>query len=367
MRIPLIVLALWSAGSAPAQAPIGDDGASVVRIADDAYAIIHRDASTDWESGATAWPHGNTGVIIGPDYAIVIDATFLPARARADIALIRRLTSKPVRYLVNTHWHGDHVHGNAAYRDAFPGVVIVGSRVNHDHIATQQSRIAVRAKRPDGPMRVALSALEDVRARGRDSTGRAYSAAQLARIDTGIAQRRLELAGLAEVRVAAPDLLFERELVLRLGEREVVLRDWGPGNSPSDITVHLPGQRILFTGDLVVHPVPFAFGVHPLPWSRTLRALEALPVSALVPGHGPVLRDHGHTRLVRELLEAVTARVQAAVAAGAGPDETARQVDLDDFRARFIDGSANARVYWEGSVLGSLVPRAFSCVQGLGC
>src|SRR4030042_279565 len=95
--------ALSSAGLA--QLP-SDSGARMERVADGVYAIIHRDATREWPSGATDWPHGNTGVVIGDAGILVVDATFYPSRARADIALIRRLSDRPVRYLVNTHGHG---------------------------------------------------------------------------------------------------------------------------------------------------------------------------------------------------------------------------------------------------------------------
>jgi alkyl sulfatase BDS1-like metallo-beta-lactamase superfamily hydrolase len=83
-------------GSARAQ--VRDSTARLERIGDGIFAIIHDDA-TD------AWPHGNTGVVIGRDGGLVVDATYLPSRARADIELIGKVTDKPVRWLVITHWH----------------------------------------------------------------------------------------------------------------------------------------------------------------------------------------------------------------------------------------------------------------------
>src|SRR5919205_1021909 len=124
----LKLLRLAAAVASPLLAQAGDGGARVERVGDGVYAIIHDDATTEWPSGVTDWPHGNTGVVVGDDGVLVVDATYLPSRARADIALIRRLTDRPVRYLVNTHWHMDHTHGNEAYRDSFPGVIIVTER-----------------------------------------------------------------------------------------------------------------------------------------------------------------------------------------------------------------------------------------------
>src|SRR5512132_1833989 len=109
MRLTLLLLA-GLAGTASAQAR--DSTARMERIADGVYAILHDDATDQW-------PHGNTGVIVGKDAVLVVDACYLPSRARADIALIRSVTNKPVRYLVYTHWHFDHNNGASAYVDAY--------------------------------------------------------------------------------------------------------------------------------------------------------------------------------------------------------------------------------------------------------
>ena len=146
-----------------------DSTARVERLADGVYAIIHDDATDQW-------PHGNTGVVVSDDGVLVVDATYLPSRARGDIALIRRLTDRPVRYLVNTHWHMDHTHGNEAYRDAFPGVTIVTERRTREFSELNTRYWSRYSTAPDSPRRQALRELEDELARGADSTGKAHTA-----------------------------------------------------------------------------------------------------------------------------------------------------------------------------------------------
>ena len=83
-------------------------------LAENVYVIEHDDATDEW-------PHGNTGVIVGRTGVFVVDSGYLPSRARADIALIRRVTDKPVRFLLTTHWHFDHNNGAIAYVASVPG------------------------------------------------------------------------------------------------------------------------------------------------------------------------------------------------------------------------------------------------------
>src|SRR5205807_631278 len=84
------------------------------------------------EDAPDTFPQGNTLVVIGTRDVLVVDSCYLPSSAKQDIAQIKQWTTKPVRYLVNTHWHYDHTMGNGAYMDAFPGVTIVA------HVETQK-------------------------------------------------------------------------------------------------------------------------------------------------------------------------------------------------------------------------------------
>ena len=95
--------------------------AAAVQIAEGVWAIRHPHAPD-------GFPQGNTTVVLGRREALVVDAPYLPSAARADAAEIRKLTKKPVRWLVNTHWHPDHTRANAVYASEFPGLSIVAQR-----------------------------------------------------------------------------------------------------------------------------------------------------------------------------------------------------------------------------------------------
>src|SRR5499427_7046644 len=91
------------------------------KLADGIYAFIAPESKTPFVSG-------NSLAVVGSDGVLVVDSTNVPSLARRMIGDIRKLTDKPVRVLVNTHWHPDHLMGNAAYQEAFPGVNIVSTR-----------------------------------------------------------------------------------------------------------------------------------------------------------------------------------------------------------------------------------------------
>jgi glyoxylase-like metal-dependent hydrolase (beta-lactamase superfamily II) len=348
-------------------AQLTDNGARVERLADGVYAIIHDDALQTWPHLGTDWPHSNTGVIIGDDGVLVVDATFLPSRAAADIALIRRLTPRPVRYLINTHWHGDHTHGNGVYRDSFPGIRIISSRVNRSYIDRNQTRFRTRSGQPSYPSRATLARFETMLRTGIDE-GQALSSEQRANLQRLIEQRRHEIADMGRTATSPPDSVFDGRLTIMLGGRRVELRDHGHANSPSDVSVFLPAERILFTGDIVVHPVPYAFASYPTFWVDVLQDLERLSPDVVVPGHGLVFHDLTYVREVRGLLTAVLARSEPLVRRGITADSARKLLDLTDLRRRF-DPQLTPRLgeMWDASIVDALTLRAFQCLQGVTC
>jgi cyclase len=291
-------------------APRGDATARLEPVADGVWAILHDNATEEW-------PHGNTGVIIGDDGVLVVDSTYLPSRARADISLIRQLTDKPVRYLVYTHWHFDHNNGGIAYKEAFPWLSVVSQRDTARWIELNGlwwSRMQTAA---GSPHHLSLEKLQAQLTSGKDEKEAPLGAEARRALEQNIAQRKGEADELASLQVVTPDRLFDRELNLSLGKRKVQLRNRGKGNSPDDVTVYLPDLQVLFTGDLLVQaPLPYTGASWPLSWIGVLRELETVPVRALVPGHGPVMHDHAYTRAIRGLMEAATQRVEAKVRQG---------------------------------------------------
>jgi glyoxylase-like metal-dependent hydrolase (beta-lactamase superfamily II) len=357
---PVILLLATLAAAAPAAAQARDDGARIERVGDGVYAIVHENASDEW-------PHGNTGVIVGDDGVFVVDAAYLPSRAKADIALIRTVTDKPVRYLAITHWHFDHNNGTVAYRDAFPGLTVVSERETARWIDLNATYWAKMSTAPASTRRASLAALEKRLALGADSAGQPpYTARVKDSLARVIRQRKGELEELATLTVVRPDLVFDRELTLQFGKRRIQLVNRGPANSPADVTIYLPDDRILFTGDILVQdPLPYPFGAWPVPWIGVLRDLEALPVASLVPGHGPVMRDHTYTRKVRQLMEAVTARVDSMVRRGMPLDQVQDSMSLEDVRRGYRPWTDAPPDDWR-QITRILIERAWKGVRGQG-
>jgi glyoxylase-like metal-dependent hydrolase (beta-lactamase superfamily II) len=331
----------------------------IERVADGVYAIIHDVADEQF-------PSGNAGVVVGDDGVLVVDAAYLPSHAKSDIALIRSVTDKPVRYVVITHLHRDHNGGTSAYRDAFPNVHVVSGAQTRAFIAINRAATAKSASAGGSPLHTALAALEARLAARTDSAGHGLAPSAIADLERRIEQRRTELEELSNLRVITPDVAVKNELDVFLGNRQVHVKNRGRANSPDDVSVYVPGASVLFSGDIVVQsPMPFTGATWPVEWSAVLRDIESERITAIVPGHGPVMRDLSYVKAVHALIDSVTSQVATLLARGMTLDQMQQSVDVTRLRAGSPAWSGSALDNdWKATVR-ALVERAWHELRGL--
>jgi cyclase len=312
--------------------------------------------------GDAAGVDGTAVVIINDTDVVVVDAQWSAATARRVVAEIRRLTSLPVRYVVNTHWHGDHWFGNQAYREAFPGVEFIAHRNTLIDLEAKEIPSIEQARTVALP-----EAIRDLRQRyagGVRRDGTLYTSDDSARVRKQIAALTWAIPVMAELRPLRPTLSITDSMVLHRGERTIEIRYLGRGNTRGDLTVWLPRERILVTGDLLVNPAPYSFGSYLGEWIRTLGALRTLPAVAVVPGHGAIQRDWTYLDLFVELLTSTLAQARAAVAKGLDLEATRKAVDLSALRTRFTGGDAAIGRAFDAFFVTPAVERAWLEARG---
>lgn len=206
-------------------------------------------------------PDGNSVLFAAPEGWVVVDSGRHPEHARALLALAGE---RPIRTLVNTHWHLDHVGGNPALRAAHPGLEVIASPAIDGALAGFLADYAAQ--------------LRDLLAKDADPTQADAWRAELARIEHGDALRPDRTISAAGPRVLAGrtfDVGFAADAV-----------------TGGDLWLYDPQTRVLAAGDLVTLPAPFLDTACPARWQAALADLAAVPFATLVPGHGaPMTHD----------------------------------------------------------------------------
>ncbi len=329
-------------------------GFEVVQVADGVYAAIRNEPP-----GLTV--NGNSVFIINESDVVVVDTTLTPGSAREVLAALRKLTKKPVKYVINTHWHDDHIIGNQVFRDAFPGVEFIAHARTREYLPTTGLSNRKQAMSEGGypgfiaALKSRLEKNESVFGGPMNDEERATYAS-----DIRIAERYMAENPRAEI--VLPTTTIEDRLTLHRGRRTIDIRYLGRGHTSGDLVVHLPGEGIVIVGDLVVWPVPYVGSPqsHIGDWSQTLDRLLALQPSAIIPGHGPVLRDHSYVKLMASLFASVQQQVSAAIARGETIEQVQKSVKLDDFQNSFAGDSRMKRLIFRNYVTGPAVMAAFA-------
>lgn len=274
-----------------------------VEVAEAVYAYVQPDGS---------WWINNTGFIVGSDGVTAIDATSTERRTRGFLDAIARVTSEPVRTLVNTHQHGDHTNGNCLFGDA----TIIGHRNCREGVKEQS-----------------IGGLEAV----------------FGDVEWG------------DLTITPPTVTFEHEIGLWVDDLLVELHYiGGPAHTTGDALAWIPDRRVLFSGDLVFNGgTPFVLMGSVSGSIAAVERLRAYDATTIVPGHGAVC---GPDRLdaVAGYLAFVQRTAAEAKGAGLAPLEAAREADLGEY-AEWLDSERLAgnlhRAYAEldGGVPGAAI------------
>jgi glyoxylase-like metal-dependent hydrolase (beta-lactamase superfamily II) len=225
----------------------------------------------------TAEGDPNTGVIVGDDGVMVIDTQATPLMAQEVIKRIRKVTSKPIKYVVLTHYHAVRVLGASAYKPQ----EIIASQATLDLIIER---------------------------------GRQDMASEIGRFPR-LFRGKESIPGLTW-----PTIVFRQEMTVMLGKLEVRIMQPGPGHTAGDTIVWIPAQKVLFSGDLVEYKAGIYTGdAHLGAWPSTLAKLASMNPRALVPGRGPALNTPAESQkaikftqdFVRGLLDSARRGVKA--------------------------------------------------------
>ena len=352
-RTEVAVIALACAAAAPAHSqpsktpplpasPMVPASYRTVKLADGVYAFI-----APIETNVVS---GNSLLVVGDDGALVVDTQQFAAVARWEVAEIKKLTDQPVRYVVNTHWHNDHWLGNATFREAWPDAMFLATP-NTRRLVIEKGVGFVDPAKASEQLAQLAAVLAD----------RKRKIAPLTRRYLEVARDELRdyIPAMKEARPEPPAATFDRAFTVYLGAREVDVRFLGRGNTGGDAVVYVPDAKVVATGDLVVHPVPFAFGSFISEWVGTLGTLAELDATTIVPGHGELQHDMRYVHALAAALASISAQARAAQAAGKPLEQARKAVDVRSFEQETCGDDPWCHVGFPGAFVQPAFERAF--------
>jgi len=331
----VLEIARYRAAWAQALAPTASTGLfEIQKIADDVYfALAH-----PW-----ALPNSNAGIFVNSSDVLVVDAHSHPAAAASLIAQIKsEVTTKPVRYVVDTHFHFDHTQGNRAYLNTGNKVDIIASGTTK---TLMSQLLAPRLKAaldpaspgPRGAEQIAHQ-LEDLRQRA----GKTASAAEKAPIQQRIEQLESFAAEMKDFEPALPTITFEKTHVIKEKGYDLHLEFHGLAHTAGDIIVFCPQKRVLASGDAIHPGFPTFLDSYPQAWPKTIDSVAKLEFDHMLPGHGRVQHDRKDMTGQRDYIAELTERVIAGKQAGQPMADLQRTITVASLKSLHVDGYAIA-------------------------
>jgi cyclase len=284
-----------------------EENSALIKLAENVYARI---VSPDGNAVS------NSGIVILDHSVLVFDTHFTPEAGQDLRAEVRSVTSKSIRYVVNSHSHADHTHGN----QAFPDAQLIGS--------TNARRDVLQIDLPsmNRTIGIAQTQLQKL----RQEMDKETDDAQIQRLRSQMKPREEYLQTMSHLKIIAPFLTLDDSLTIRDGTQEARLAFLGIGHTDGDIVLLLPSEKIAFVGDLFFNQaIPNVQDANILQWMKTLEKVLELNAEKFVPGHGPI----GTRKDVEEFLDyfaKLESLVEPMVARGDSVEQAIRDIRVPE-------------------------------------
>jgi len=263
-------------------------------------------------------------VIVNADDVFLVDTNITPEATRRLVNDIRTLTDKPVRYVVNTHWHYDHADGNQVFG---PEVTIIGHENERTAIlgGVLKNRLALEFQNLPGQ-------LDNIRKQIAEAT----DPARKKQAEDRLKVQETYQEQLKETVPTPPTMTVADHLTLFRGDREIRLLYQGRGHSDTDLMVYLPKEKVVATGDFFEGPVTGArnFGFHD-EWANNLEKLKALDFETVVPGHGEPFKGKDQIAYFQAFLRDLWNQTKTLHDQKVPFAEAAKRVDLTAHREHY--------------------------------
>tara|TARA_B110000858_G_scaffold197865_1_gene261204 strand:- start:8870 stop:9928 length:1059 start_codon:yes stop_codon:yes gene_type:complete len=295
--------------------------------------IVESDSHRFEEVAEGVWLASGTGsvytmsnamVLVGEFDTLVVDSQVTPTAARALLDSISVITDKPVRYLVNSHYHFDHAHGTQAFPD---GVEIIGHEFTRKKLSGESGNVLEERtfKSFSEPVPETVANLERQAAAETDPVRKAEL------VENHRTQRDY-MSAIGEVQPTPPNITLDTKMslfqVVADGSREIQLHHFGRAHTGGDVVVYLPQDKVVFTGDMMLPGLAYMGDAYVEEWPDALDGLLTLDFDTWLPGHGTVMRSKEVIGHFQEYLRDLWAQSTQMHSNGVNMEQAAQQIDM---------------------------------------
>jgi cyclase len=309
--------AAWARAAVPSSGPGLFD---IEKVADGVYLARAR---------PQALINSNSAIFVGSRDVVVVDAHSKPSAAASLIQQIKReITEKPVRYVVNTHFHWDHIQGNHAFRVAEEKIDFIATTT------TKQLMSDLAVSRVKASLEEASAKVDQLRTRAAASSSsaeKAFCADQIAQLEG----YRTELQNYTP---ELPTITFDQSYVIQDKVHDLHINFHGHAHTAGDLTVFCPQKRAVASGDVIHGFLPFIADGFPKAWPGTIDAIGRLEFDHILPGHTFLQTGRGVMVSLRNYIEELTGKVEEGRNAGKPVTELQKTITVASLKSLQSNG-----------------------------
>ncbi|MGA2602176.1 MAG: MBL fold metallo-hydrolase [Bryobacteraceae bacterium] len=273
----------------------------------------------------------NAAIFVNSGDVLVVDAHSKPSAAASLIAQIKKeITPKPVRYVVNSHFHWDHTQGNHAYRTAETKIDFIASD------ATKQLLSDLGKTRLEASLNQAQGQIDALRGRAANSS----NPAEKAFCEEQIRQLQAYRAEMQNYTLELPTITFATSHVIKDKAHDLHIEYHGHAHTAGDVVVFCPQKRVVATGDMIHGFLPFIADGFPKSWPQTIDSVATLDFAQVLPGHGPLHPNRQTMTSLRNYIDELTGKVAEGKQAGKSVADLQRTITVASLNSMQSNGYA---------------------------
>ncbi len=267
---------------------------------------------------------GNCAFFVTEDGVLLIDSKTSPYLGEQLLKKIREVTEKEIKYLVFTHYHGDHIQGAQVFEKA-TFISHINTKKNIENITLPRLEEAKTKTLPE-QIKSAKEKVEKLKAENRPDMRKAEE-------ELSSLERRLK--DIENLKIILPQITVEKKESIKLGGNEIILFYSGRGHTDGDLMVYFPTEKTIHMGDLVFNKIipyiDFQGGSSTENWIRILEEVERMDIKIVIPGHGEI-GDKSILRAQAEYLKSLRDEVKNYVDEGLSLEETLKKAELTNYK-----------------------------------